>query len=72
MKPEQITSILQDQFGAKITASLPADRHPRVHLDAPNWRAIAQFVYGDSRLKLDWLANLSGVDALFSGDPIGG
>ena len=62
MTPQQIATTLQDRFKDKITGSLPADRHPRVHLDARDWREIAEFVFTDPSLKLDWLQNLSGVD----------
>jgi NADH-quinone oxidoreductase subunit C len=62
MAPEEIAQLLTQRFGAKITESLPQDRHPRVHTIAEHWREIAEFVCRDERLKLDWLANLSGVD----------
>ena len=62
MTPQQIVATLQEKFGGKITAVFPDDKHPRVHVDASNWREIAQFVIRDPALKLDWLANLSGVD----------
>jgi NADH-quinone oxidoreductase subunit C len=67
MTPEQIAQILADKFGAKITASFPGDKHPRVHVNADDWREIAQFLYSDPSIKLDWLQNLSGVDYVADG-----
>ena len=62
MAPREIAQILTHQFVGKITEALPDDRHPRVHTTAEHWREIAEFVRRDPRVKLDWLANLSGVD----------
>jgi NADH-quinone oxidoreductase subunit C len=62
MTSTQIASLLQQKFGAKILASLPNDKHPRIHIDAADWREVAQSLFGDPQLKLDWLQNLSGVD----------
>ena len=62
MSPQEIVRAIQSRFGDKITAALPDDRHPRVHLDAGNWREIAEFVFRDPALRLDWLQCLSGVD----------
>jgi NADH-quinone oxidoreductase subunit C len=62
MTTQQIAQAINDKFGDKITASLPDDKHPRVHLDAQNWRPLAEFLLREPAIKLDWLANLSGVD----------
>jgi NADH-quinone oxidoreductase subunit C len=62
MTSQQIIELLQTQFGGKILESFPADKHPRIHIDARDWRAVAEFLHGDPRLKFDWLANLSGMD----------
>jgi NADH-quinone oxidoreductase subunit C len=62
MTPQQIATTLTDRFGARITAAFPDDKHPRVHCAARDWREIAEFVFREPSLKLDWLANLSGVD----------
>lgn len=63
MTPREIITLVQEQFGAdKLTAALPDDKHPRFHTTAQNWRAIAEFLRKDSRLQLDWLQCLSGVD----------
>lgn len=59
---QKIADILQQQFDGKIQSALPDDKHPRVHVDAADWREIAIFMKTDPQLKLDWLANLSGVD----------
>jgi NADH-quinone oxidoreductase subunit C len=62
MTSQQIAQLLQEQFGQKILAAFPDDKHPRVHINVEDWRAIAEFLHGDPRLKLDWLQCLSGVD----------
>jgi NADH-quinone oxidoreductase subunit C len=62
MTPREIASLLQDKFGDRITAAMPDDKHPRVHVDAANWREIAEFLIREPSLKLDWLQNLSGID----------
>ena len=62
MTPQQIATSLEQRFPGKLTASLPEDRHPRVHVNASDWRAIAEFLFADPSIKLDWLQNLSGVD----------
>ena len=67
MTPAEIVTTLQERFGSQIIAAFPEDKHPRVHVDAEHWRAIAEFVFSDPRLKLDWLANHSGVDYVADG-----
>jgi NADH-quinone oxidoreductase subunit C len=62
MTTQQIVDHLIGKFGQKILAALPEDKHPRVHVNAADWPQIAQFLLRDQSLKLDWLANLSGVD----------
>ena len=62
MTSQQIATAIADKFGPKILASLPEDKHPRVHVDAQNWRELAEFLLREPALRLDWLANLSGVD----------
>jgi NADH-quinone oxidoreductase subunit C len=62
MTANQIVEKLQQKFGSKITAAFPDDKHPRVHIDAADWREIGQFLYSDPELKLDWLANHTGID----------
>jgi NADH-quinone oxidoreductase subunit C len=67
MTPQAIAQILTGTFGAKITAAFPEDRHPRVHIDAQNWREIAEFLLREPALKFDWLQCLSGVDYVADG-----
>ena len=62
MTPADISKLITDRFGEKITAAFPSDKHPRVHVDAQNWRELAEFLIREPSLQLDWLANLSGVD----------
>lgn len=67
MTPQQIVQAIQDKFGEKIIASFPDDKHPRVHINAGDWREVASFLLKDQALQLDWLANLSGVDYVADG-----
>jgi len=62
MTPREIVDRLTHKFAGKILASFPQDKHPRVHIAAADWRDIAQFLYRDPQLKMDWLACLSGLD----------
>jgi NADH-quinone oxidoreductase subunit C len=62
MTPREIVALLQTRFGDQILASFVDDKHPRIHVDAANWRAIAEFMRSDPRLKFDWLQNMSGID----------
>lgn len=66
LSPSQIANKLAAQFGDAILASFPDDKHPRVHIDDKNWRAVAEFLYNDADLKLDWLACLTAVDYVAS------
>jgi len=67
MTTQQIAQALKDKFGDKILAAFPDDKHPRIHVDAGNWREIAEFILKDPGLQLDWLQNLSGVDYVADG-----
>ena len=62
MTPAEIAKVISDKFGARVLQSFPEDKHPRVHVNAGDWRDVAQFIYFDPRLKLDWMQSLSGVD----------
>ena len=62
MDAQQIATKLVTQFGEAITASLPDDKHPRIHTTAEHWRAIAEFLRGDDALAFDFLACLTAVD----------
>ncbi len=62
MTPLQITQLLQERFGPAILAAHPEDKHPRVHIAAGDWSAVAAFLRHDPRLQFDWLANLTGID----------
>jgi NADH-quinone oxidoreductase subunit C len=67
MTSPQIVQMLQDRFGPKITAAFPGDKHPRVHVDAAEWRAIAEFLRRDPAMQFDWLQDLAGVDYVADG-----
>ncbi|CAN5398488.1 NADH-quinone oxidoreductase subunit C [soil metagenome] len=62
MTTQEIAANISQRFGAKIIASFPEDKHPRVPVDAETWRELAEFLLRDPSLKLDWLQCLSGVD----------
>jgi NADH-quinone oxidoreductase subunit C len=61
LTPAQIITLLRDTFGERIAGSF-LDKHPRVHVDAGNWRAVAEFLRLDPRVNFDWLACLTGMD----------
>lgn len=65
MSPQQIVELLKETFGPRILEA-HTDKHPRIHVKAEDWRTIAEFLRNDPRLKLDWLACLSGVDYVAS------
>ncbi len=67
MTSSEIAKNISDKFGTRILQSFPDGKHPRVHVDASDWRALAQFLYADPRLKLDWMQSLSGVDYVADG-----
>ncbi|HLL90449.1 MAG TPA: NADH-quinone oxidoreductase subunit C [Tepidisphaeraceae bacterium] len=67
MTSAEIVQRVQEAFGGRITAAFPSDKHPRVHVDAADWRPLAEHLLRDPSLKFDWLANLSGVDYVADG-----
>lgn len=62
MTPTDIAKRITDKFGDAILESLPEDKHPRVEVMAEHWRALAEFLYTDEDIALDFLGCLSGVD----------
>ena len=62
MNATQIAARITERFGSQITASLPQDKHPRVHVNAADWRALAEFLRRDPSLDFDFLICISGVD----------
>lgn len=62
MTSQEIVQLLQAQFPSAIVAAFPADKHPRIHINAKDLRPVAEFLRNDPRLQFDWLANLTGVD----------
>ncbi len=62
MHARDIITRLNEKFGDIIAESFPDDMHPRVHVAPENWRAVAEFLYHDPALALDWLGCLSAVD----------
>ena len=66
MSPQAIATLLHDQFRERILAAV-VDKHPRVHIDAKDWREVAEFVFREPRLQLNWLANHTGIDYVADG-----
>jgi len=62
MTASEIADRISQRFGDKIIASFPEDKHPRVHVNAEDWRELAEFLLRDPSLQLDWMQSLSGVD----------
>jgi NADH-quinone oxidoreductase subunit C len=62
MTSSEIADRVSQRFGNRIVASFPDDKHPRVHINAPDWRELAEFLLRDASLRLDWLQDLAGVD----------
>ena len=62
MTPASIVDHLRTHMGEAILDAHPDDKHPRVHVDAQNWRALAERLFRDPSLSFDWLACLTGVD----------
>ena len=64
MTPEQIGTLLKTTFGDAVQAIALDTPHPAVTVDAARWLEIARFLRDDSRLRLNMLRCLSGVDRL--------
>src|SRR4051794_31377578 len=62
MTPQEISQKINDRFRSRVLASFPDDKHPRVHINASDWRELAEFLLRDPSLQFDWMQSLSGVD----------
>jgi NADH-quinone oxidoreductase subunit C len=62
MTAQQIAEMISQRFAGSILGTFVEDKHPRVHIDAGSWRALAEYLRNEPKLKFNWLANLSGVD----------
>jgi len=67
MTPHEIANLLTQKFTDAIDASLPDDKHPRIHTTAEHWRPIAEFLRRDSAMAFDLLNCLTGVDYIDDG-----
>jgi len=64
MTPTDIADKLTRRFPESLLQTLPEDKHPRVHVEAADWRPLAEYLAGDADLAFDFLGCLSGVDYL--------
>lgn len=64
MKPEEIIAILEQQFGERIKSKKTDAIDPYVVIDPGDLVEVGRFLRDDSRLQLDLLNSISGVDYL--------
>ena len=62
LSAHQIAARLQETFASRILATFVDDKHPRIHIHADDWRAVAQFLRNEPDLQFDWLRNFGGID----------
>ena len=62
MTPNELAERLSKEFGDAITGSFPEDKHPRIHVNAENWRRVAEFMKNDPGMAMDWLGCVTAVD----------
>jgi NADH-quinone oxidoreductase subunit C len=62
MKPQEISALLQETFGAGILESKPEAMNPFSTVDPAAVLAVAQFLRADERLAMDHLELLGGTD----------
>ena len=62
LSPEMIVSRLTSRFVGEILAAFAQDTHPRIHIHAESWPAVAEFLRNDPAMDFDWLRCLTGVD----------
>ena len=67
MTSQEIVTALLDRFGQKIVAAFVGDKHPRIHVEAPDAREVLEFLRHDPALKFDWLRCLTGLDYVAEG-----
>lgn len=62
LSPAAIAARLEKVLGNRLTTVATDDKHPRVHIEARDWRELATLLKTDKSLAFDWLACLSGMD----------
>jgi len=62
MNPQEIDSLLTEQFGEQILESKPDDLNPCSTVDPASILEICKFIRSDKRLEMDHLELLGGVD----------
>jgi NADH-quinone oxidoreductase subunit C len=60
--PASLLQQISKRFGQRLLAIVPDIRRPRIHLNAEDWREVAEYLRTDAALQFDWLRCLSGVD----------
>jgi len=61
-EPAAIIERLASACRAPVLAAHPVDKHPRIEIEASDWRAVAELAKAAPDLAFDWLACLGGVD----------
>ncbi|MCC5828184.1 MAG: NADH-quinone oxidoreductase subunit C [Phycisphaeraceae bacterium] len=62
LSPRAIIDRVERALPDTIQKAFARDPHPRIHIAASAWRAIATFLRQDPKIDLDWMSCLSGVD----------
>ena len=62
LSPVAIAARLEEAFGNRLITVVTDDKHPRVHIEAQDWRELATLLKTDRLLAFDWLACLTGMD----------
>ncbi|MDB5326916.1 MAG: hypothetical protein JWM57_2485 [Phycisphaerales bacterium] len=62
LQPADIAERLTAALGKRLVTVVTDDKHPRVHIDAQDWRELATLMKTGKSLAFDWLACLTGMD----------
>jgi NADH-quinone oxidoreductase subunit C len=62
MNPQEIAALLTEKFGERIIESKPEELNPWSSVEPSSMPEVARFLHDDSRLNLDHLELLGGVD----------
>ena len=67
LPPAGIAQRICERLGDRVLATLPEDKHPRIHIEAGDWLGLAGFLLHDPALRFDWLQCLGAVDYVAEG-----